>query len=205
MLNITFPAGGHAVRGNLYDNAQREYHSQWAANAEVDAYFREAHYARQKRVGEKERLLNRGGIVFPNVVYNAANRTSITTWVPRAPNRTEVWKWCFVPKNAPQVVKDVMRNYLLRYTGPAGMVEQDDFENWSSAQTGASSVVARRRPLNFQLRLGNHAKWAWPEPWIGAGALVDEGVSEHAQRVFYDRWAEMMTGKPQSFRHKAAG
>lgn len=204
MLNITFPAGGHAVRGNLYEHAMREYFSQWGANPEVDEYFRDAHYARQKRVGERERLLNRGGVVFPNFVYNAANRTSVTTWIPRAPGRTEVWKWVFVPKNAPQVVKDVMRNYLLRYTGPAGMVEQDDFENWGSAQVGAESTLARRLPMNYQLRLGGEAKWAWPEPWIGAGALVDEGVSEHAQRIFYDRWSEMMTGQPQPFRREAA-
>lgn len=204
LLNITFPAGGHAVRGSLYETEGRDYHPQWAANPEVDEYFRDAHYKRQKRLGEKERLLNRGGLVFPNFVYNAANRTSISTYVPRAPNRTEIWKWIFVPKNAPQVVKDVMRSYLLRYTGPAGMVEQDDFENWGSAQLGAESVLARRRPLNYQLRLGADARWAWPEPWIGAGALVDPGVSEHAQRIFYDRWDEMMTGRPQAFRLEAA-
>ncbi|WP_156680788.1 aromatic ring-hydroxylating oxygenase subunit alpha [Sphingomonas profundi] len=204
LLNITFPAGGHAVRGNLYENPGRDYQSQWAADPEVDAYFRDAHYARQKRLGEKERLLNRGGIVFPNFVYNAANRTSITSWIPRGPSRTEVWKWIFVPKKAPQAVKDAMRNYLLRYTGPAGMVEQDDFENWGSAQVGANSILARRLPMNYQLRLGDHARWAWPERWIGEGALVDEGVSEHAQRIFYDRWAEMMSGTPQAFRQEAA-
>ena len=58
--------------------------------------------------------------------------------------------------------------------------------------------------MNYQLRLGDHAKWAWPEPWIGAGALVDEGVSEHAQRVFYARWTEMMTGDPHTLRQEAA-
>ena len=205
LLNITFPAGGHAVRGNLYETAMRPYFSQWAANPEVDEYFHDAHYAKQKRVGEKERLLNRGGVVFPNFVYNAANRNSITTYVPRSSGVTEIWKWVFVPKKAPQAVKDAMRSYLLRYTGPAGMVEQDDFENWGSAQIGAESALARRLPMNYQLRLDNsHAKWAWPEPWIGAGALVDEGVSEHAQRVFYDRWLGMMTGEPQDLRQEAA-
>lgn len=204
LLNITFPAGGHAVRGNLYENEAREYQSQWAANPEVDEYFRDAHYKRQKRLKDKERLLNRGGVVFPNFVYNSANRTSITTYVPRAPGKTEIWKWIFVPKNAPQVVKDTMRHYLLRYTGPAGMVEQDDFENWGAAQIGAESPLARRLPMNYQLRLGDNAKWAWPEPWIGAGALVDEGVSEHAQRVFYDRWAEMMTAEIPAVRQEAA-
>ncbi len=202
-LNVAFPAGGHAIRANLYDTPNREYFSQWSQIPEADEYFRNAHYARQKRLGEKERLLNRGGIVFPNFAYNSANRTSASVWVPRAAGRTEVWKWVFLPKNAPQVVKDTMRNYLLRYAGPAGMVEQDDFENWHSAQVGSESVAAERLPMNYQLHIG-HAKWAWPEPWIGEGALVDEGVSEHAQRVFYDRWYEMMTGKPRVFRKEAA-
>ncbi len=192
-LNVAYPAGGHAARLNLYDDRQRDYHSQWALIPEVDEYFREAHYARQSRLGEKARMLNRGGIVFPNMAYNSASRWQITMWVPRAPNKTEVWKWYFVPKNAPQKVKDTLRHYLLRYGGPSGMVEQDDIENWASAQVGAESPAARQLPLNLTLHMG-HAQWAWPEPWLGAGAYVDEGVSEHAQRMFYKRWAEMMSG-----------
>jgi phenylpropionate dioxygenase-like ring-hydroxylating dioxygenase large terminal subunit len=203
ILNVAYPAGGHAARLNLYDNEVREYHSQWALLPEVDEYFREAHYARQTRLGEKARMLNRGGIVFPNIAYNSAGRWQVTMWVPRAPNRTEVWKWYFVPKNAPPSVKDALRHYLLRYGGPTGMVEQDDIENWASAQVGAESSVARRLPLNLTLRMGQ-ARWAWPEPWLGAGAYVDEGVSEHAQRMFYGRWAEMMGGPTRSHVQRAS-
>ncbi|WP_281367464.1 aromatic ring-hydroxylating oxygenase subunit alpha [Sphingomonas chungangi] len=193
ILNVAYPAGGHAARVSLYDKAGRDYQSQWAMLPEVDEYFRDAHYKRQERLGEQGRILNRGGIVFPNIAYNSAGRWQITMWVPRAPNRTEVWKWYFVPKSAPQAVKDALRHYLLRYGGPTGMVEQDDIENWASAQIGAESEAARRLPMNYTLHMG-HAQWAWPEPWLGEGAYVDEGVSEHAQRVFYQRWAEMMGG-----------
>lgn len=196
-LNVAYPDGGHAARVSLYDTAEREYFSQWSQNSEADDYFREAHYARQNKLGEQARLLNRGGIVFPNMAFNSASRTSIAMWIPRSPNRTEVWRWVFVPKDAPAVVKDVLRHYLLRYGGPAGMVEQDDFENWASAQVGAESRVARALPYNYGLRLDG-AKWGWPEPWLGKRALVDEGVSEHAQRVFYARWAQMMTGEPNA-------
>jgi len=203
ILNVAYPAGGHAARVNLYDDQQREYHSQWALIPEVDEYFRDAHYARQSRLGERARLLNRGGIVFPNMAYNSASRWQITTWVPRAPGRTEVWKWYFVPKKAPQKVKDTLRHYLLRYGGPAGMVEQDDIENWASAQVGADSTAARRLPMNYALHMGK-ARWAWPVPWLGDGAYVDEGVSEHAQRVFYGRWAEMM-GAPAVEHAQEAG
>ena len=193
-LNVSYPAGGHAARVNLYDDEQRDYHSQWSLIPEVDEYFRQAHYKRQARLGEQARLLNRGGIVFPSMAYNSANRWQITMAVPRAPNRTEVWKWYFVPKDARPAVKDALRHYLLRYGGPSGMVEQDDIENWASAQVGAESFAARGLPLNYTLHMGQ-AKWAWPVTWLGEGAYVDEGVSEHAQRVFYERWAEMM-GSP---------
>ncbi|MGA2394034.1 MAG: aromatic ring-hydroxylating dioxygenase subunit alpha [Candidatus Lustribacter sp.] len=196
ILNVAYPAGGHAARVSLYDDEARGYQSQWAQSPEADEYFRAAHYARQKRLGSRSRLLNRGGIVFPNMAYNAAGRSTIAIWVPLAPNLTEVWKWYFVPKNAPQAVKDVLRHYLLRYGGPPGMVEQDDIENWASAQVGAESVVARPLPMNYALRLGG-GKWAWPEPWLGAGAYVDEDWSEHSQRVFYAHWAEMMGGERQ--------
>ncbi len=194
-LNVAYPDGGHAARVSLYDDAEREYYPQWALNPEVDDYFREAHYARQAKLGAQARLLNRGGVVFPNMAFNSAGRSSIAMWVPRSPNRTEVWRWIFVPKDAPAAAKDAMRRYLLRYGGPAGMVEQDDFENWAAAQVGAESSVARALPYNYELRL-HGAKWGWPERWLGERALVDEGVSEHAQRVFYARWRHLMTGEP---------
>lgn len=194
-LNVAYPDGGHAARVSLYDEADREYFSQWKLDPDIDEYFREAHYARNKLLGEEARLLNRGGIVFPNMAYNAAARTSISMWIPRSPGVTEVWRWVLIPRHAPQAVRDAIRRYLLRYGGPAGMVEQDDFENWAAAQVGAESKVARQLPFNYELRL-DEAKWAWPEPWLGERALVDEGVSEHAQRVFYARWAQMMTGEP---------
>jgi hypothetical protein len=191
-LNLSYPAGGHAGRVSLYDRADRPYISMWATHPEVDAYYRDAHYARQKRLGEKARFYNRGGIIFPSLAYNAAGRTSVTIWIPRAPGVTEAWKWYFVPKDAPNAVKDALRHYLLRYGGPTGMVEQDDIENWSAATRGCESPYALSTPFNYQLHMGE-AKWAWPEPWLGKAAYVDEGVSEHAQRMFYARWHAMMT------------
>lgn len=190
-LNLAYPAAGHAARASLYDDPSREYVSMWGQNPQVDEYFREAHYARQKRHGDKSRFYNRGGVIFPSMAYNAAGRTSISAWVPKAPGVTEVWRWYLVPRKAPQAVKDALRHYLLRYGGPAGMVEQDDVENWSGAQVGTESEVAGDYPFNYQLSLGN-AQWAWPEPWLGQGALVDEDISENNQRCFYKRWAELM-------------
>ncbi|HXP93553.1 MAG TPA: Rieske 2Fe-2S domain-containing protein [Candidatus Binatia bacterium] len=189
-LNIAHP-GGHTVRANLYDELN-EYESMWANVPEVDAYYRKCHALRQKRLGDRARLFSRGGIVFPNMHYNTGGRTMIGIWVPVSASQTEVWRWLFVPRNAPQVVKDTLRHFYLRYAGPSGMTEQDDMENWSAAQRGTSGSTSRRYPFNYQLDL-HEARRAWPEPWLGADAMVTAGVSEHNQRTFYARWNELMS------------
>ncbi len=58
-LNIAHP-GGHTVRANLYE-ALTDYTSLWGDEPEVDAYFRLAHEKRQKRLGDRARLITRGG------------------------------------------------------------------------------------------------------------------------------------------------
>jgi hypothetical protein len=97
-----------------------------------------------------------------------------------------------VPRNAPQIVKDTLRHFYMRYAGPSGMTEQDDMENWTAAQRGTSGTWARRHPFNFQLS-PDDAHRAWPEPWLGKDAMVVAGVSEHNQRSFYTRWNELMS------------
>lgn len=191
ILNLAYPGSGHACRVSLYEDPKRAYASMWGQVPEVDEYFREAHYERQRRLGDRSRFYNRGGVIFPSMAYNAAGRTTISAYVPKAPGITEVWRWYLVPRKAPQAVKDALRHYLLRYAGPAGMVEQDDIENWSGAQAGTESAVASQFPFNFKLALGK-AKAAWPEPWFGESSLCDEGISENAQRCFYGRWNELM-------------
>ena len=37
----------------------------------------------------------------------------------------------------------------MRYSGPAGMTEQDDMENWSYATNGAMGTIAKRYPFNY--------------------------------------------------------
>ncbi|MGA2393816.1 MAG: Rieske 2Fe-2S domain-containing protein [Candidatus Lustribacter sp.] len=189
-LNVAHP-GGHTVRVNLYEKLS-PYESMWAAVPEVDDYYRKCHEARQKRLGDRARLFSRGGIVFPNMHYNTGGRTTIGVWIPVSAHETEVWRWLFVPRNAPQIVKDTLRHFYMRYAGPSGMTEQDDMENWTASQRGTSGVWSRRYPFNYQLSPAD-AHRAWPEPWLGADAMVVAGVSEHNQRAFYTRWNELMS------------
>ena len=193
-MSIADPARGHTIRASVY-KALGGYDPQTSAPDEVNDYYRLCHEARQKRLGDKARLLIHGGVIFPNTHFNSAGRTTIGLWQPLGTSRTEVWRWLFVPKTAPAIVKDTLREYYLRYAGPAGMVEQDDMENWTAAQRGAEGVIARGYPFNYQLAMGL-ARPSSPEEWLGREVSITEDVAEHNQRAFYAHWARLVASEP---------
>src|SRR6185503_9065111 len=74
------------------------------------------------------------GTIFPNMSFHGhIFPRTIAVWHPVSTEVTEGWRWLLVDKDAPQEVKDYARHLFLRYSGPAGMVEQDDMENWNYA------------------------------------------------------------------------
>ena len=50
-------------------------------------------------------------------------------------------------------VKDFLRHYYIRYSGPSGLTEQDDMENWNYAHAASRGTIARRIPTT--------TRWAW--------------------------------------------
>ncbi|HKT18951.1 MAG TPA: SRPBCC family protein [Stellaceae bacterium] len=193
-MSIADPKRGHTIRASIYRDLP-SYDDQEGASAEVNDYYQHCHEKRQKRLGDKARLLIHGGVVFPNTHFNSAGRTTIGLWLPLSAGRTEVWRWLFVPRNAPAAVKDTLREYYLRYAGPSGMVEQDDMENWTAAQRGAESLVSRRYPFNYQLAMGLE-RGARDGEWLGKDVTITEDVTEHNQRAFYAHWARLVADAP---------
>jgi hypothetical protein len=86
-------------------------------------------------------------------------------------------------------VKEVLRHYYMRYSGPAGMTEQDDMENWYYASAASKGVIARRFPYNYQMALGRE------NPNDVVPELGTDGYNEQNQRGMYRRWAEQMEAK----------
>ena len=91
-------------------------------------------------------------------------------------------------------VKDFLRDYYIRYSGPAGMTEQDDMENWNYAHAASRGMIARRYPYNYEkgsargreLRMGR-------VPHAGPGHRPDPAQSsETIMRNLYRRWAQFM-------------
>lgn len=193
-MSVADPARGHTIRASVY-KALGPYDPQAGASDEVNDYYRKCHDERQRRLGDKARLLIHGGVIFPNTHFNSAGRTTIGLWLPQSASRTEVWRWLFVPRSAPAVVKDTLREYYLRYAGPAGMVEQDDMENWTAAQRGTESPIARKFPFNYQLAMGIERRQR-PGEWLGDDVTITEDVTEHNQRAFYAHWARRIADGP---------
>jgi hypothetical protein len=131
------------------------------------------------------------GTIFPNMSFHGRQPRTIAVFHPVGPTEVEMWRFYLMDADAPEAVKDASRHYFLRYSGPGGMTESDDMENWSYSTEASKGVVARRLPYNYQMGLGH----AVPVPGL-RGAVQSGEFSEENARIFYARWAEFMGGKP---------
>jgi hypothetical protein len=135
------------------------------------------------------------GEIFPNIALHPRQPRTIGVWHPRGPHQTEVWRWYLVDKEAPPEVKDVLRQYYMRYSGPGGLTEQDDMENWNYAHAASRGTIARRYPYSYEQGMGYEVhNFAWeglPLPGVVMD-ITEARSSEHNLRNFYKRWAEFM-------------
>jgi hypothetical protein len=99
-----------------------------------------------------------------------------------------MWRVYFVDKDAPTEARDFLRRYYMRYSGPGGMTEQDDMENWAYASHASEGTIARRYPYHYKSGLG-----AGAEHPVVPGLVTDEPItSEQNPRMLYQRWADFM-------------
>ncbi len=161
----------------------------------VSEYFRHCEAERRRTRGAEARLLGAPGEIFPNIALLPRQPRTIAVWHPRGPHQTEVWRWFLVDREAPQEVKDFLRDYYIRYSGPAGMTEQDDMENWNYAHQASRGTIARRHPYSYEMGLGTAVE---NFEWDGLrlpGKVIDITTaqsSEEPMRNLYARWAQFM-------------
>lgn len=160
---------------------------------ELTAYFQAAWAERNSRYETQGRPVGALGpaTLFPNLSFHAGGfPRSLLVAHPQSPWETEVWRWYLVDDDAPEDVAEWLRHYYLRYSGPAGLVEQDDMENWGYATEASRGTIARRYPYNYQLGLGT------TRPSRLAGAVESEFfMTEENARNYYRRWAAFVAGE----------
>ncbi len=186
---LSFPDLGHGVNGGSRETADIDYVPSWPDNPEVDEFYAEARRHRQERLRAGEVRYRSGpSTIFPNTSFHDDPR-AIFVWHPAGPSRMELWRWFLVDKQAPPVVKDSLRHFGLRYSGPGGMTESDDAENWNYATAASKGTIAGRYPFNYEMGLG-HSKPV--EGLRGAVTSENETLTENNARSLYKRWAEFM-------------
>ncbi|MET8506863.1 aromatic ring-hydroxylating dioxygenase subunit alpha [Streptomyces sp. NPDC004787] len=144
-----------------------------------------------ERVGEERALkvFASHNTVFPNFSWLGQGHT-MRVWHPRGPEQMEVWAWTFVPKDAPEDVRDAYRKTTQYTFSPAGVYETDDGENWPEIQAVLRGWKARQTAFNMQMGMGFEERNAY-----GLPGVTNDVLSETAARGFYQRWRDLMVGK----------
>jgi phenylpropionate dioxygenase-like ring-hydroxylating dioxygenase large terminal subunit len=167
---------GHAISGPNVASAPPTTSAAWRARPEAQA------------------ALGPAGIDVaghPNIFPTAwvALTTQLSLRIPRSPTQTEVWWFTFVDRDAPKDARDFMIFMANHTFGPAGLLEQEDGENW--IQGTKQSVGFASRKVKQILKMG-----------LGKGKIVrqdglariDGATNEHGQLWTYGAWASYVRG-----------
>jgi phenylpropionate dioxygenase-like ring-hydroxylating dioxygenase large terminal subunit len=186
---IGFDGLGHGGLGFPPTYEERPFVADQFGDPEIDDYHRDVRAARERNLGDQMRVGLVVGTVFPNMSFHAEQPRSLAFAHPVSATEVEMWRMYLVDADAPASVKDMLRRYYLRYSGPGGMTESDDMENWTSVTEASQGAIARRNGFNYQLGLGKEA------PIDGLRGAVQSGnYSEGNARIYYRRWAQFMKG-----------
>ncbi|WP_374348649.1 aromatic ring-hydroxylating dioxygenase subunit alpha [Phenylobacterium sp.] len=128
--------------------------------------------------------------IFPNL-WITLGGMQLCLRLPRGPEATELWWFTVVPKNAPPEVRHMAVRQAVHLFGPAGLLEQDDGENWSQSTRASHGIASRKLGHTLQMGLGQD------EANIGAGGqqYIETQVNEHGQRWLYRSWVEWLTAR----------
>ncbi len=124
--------------------------------------------------------------IFPNCSFLPGLNT-VRAWHPRGPHEIEVWAFTIVDADAPDDIKDEFRRQSMRSFSAGGVFEQDDGENWVEIQHVLRGHMARSRPFNAEMGLGetqSHPDYP---------GTISNVYSEEAARGMYAHWVRMMT------------
>lgn len=185
---ITFPELGHGLLGNVPYFAEPEYSAPYQDHPEVQDYYRSVYEQRVANLGDRQRVFLRVGTIFPNMSVHGWQPRTITVYHPVSATEMEMWRMYLVDADAPEPVKEAARHYYLRYSGPGGMTESDDMENWSSVTQGSVGSVAQEQVFSYHMGQGH----AQPAEHLNE-ALVSFEYSEESARAYYRRWAQFMS------------
>ncbi|HWM33921.1 MAG TPA: aromatic ring-hydroxylating dioxygenase subunit alpha [Pseudolysinimonas sp.] len=187
---IGFPALGHGLIGEPPHYAEPEYRPGWTLDEEAAAYDRRNYDRRVEKFGDQRRVSMTVGTIFPNMSFHGRQPRTIAVFHPISPTQMEMWRIFLVDRDAPESVKEAARNYYMSYSGPGGLTESDDMENWSYATESSKGTVSRSIYFNYEMGLGHAVELEGIEGAVENGVFTEENA-----RIFYNRWNEFMNAE----------
>lgn len=184
--------GGHGVTYGIKPLATPR--TEYSGSKITAEYFQECWRKRVEKYGKRAEVSAIVGTIFPNMSFHGQQPRTILASHPHNPFKTEMWRVYFVDKDAPLEVKRFLRSYYIRYSGPGGMTEQDDMENWNYASAASAGTIARRKRYNYKSGLGLGGKI----DEIPGHVTEKPFTSEQNPRALYKRWAEFMDARSWS-------
>ncbi len=134
--------------------------------------------------------------VFPTSWITVSSQLSLR--VPRTPNLTEFWYFSFVDKNASPEARQLQTFFANHVFGPAGMLEQEDGENWVQSTQQTFGYASRKVPQILKMNLGRGT--VIKEHGL---ARIEGKTTEHAQLWTYASWAQWLKGSDWETLRKA--
>jgi nitrite reductase/ring-hydroxylating ferredoxin subunit len=135
----------------------------------------------------RSRMRPVAGLIWPNLAI-IPSIGSIHVIQPKGARWSEIWSWQLVDRDAPDEVKQAIRRTATTLFGPAGLIEQDDGENWSAL---TRSAAGHHSSANyFDVSMGIDSDFIHPELPGVSGPMM----SEHNIRGFYRRWRKEIGG-----------
>jgi phenylpropionate dioxygenase-like ring-hydroxylating dioxygenase large terminal subunit len=150
-------------------------------------------YMREKAAKRKERLGKMATTheiphIFPNI--GAVGR-ALRVMHPQGPAESEIWTYVLVDKNAPPEVKRAMILGRQRISGPSGIQQKDDMENWF-IQTRYSKGFATRWMLRQNNQLGMSKPSVDGPSSFGMAGNFHRAPTDENYRRFFEHYALTM-------------
>jgi phenylpropionate dioxygenase-like ring-hydroxylating dioxygenase large terminal subunit len=178
---------GHALSGPQY-NDQIKTMMQLGLGHDTDWRQTEEGQAMLGAVGNKAIAHPH---VFPNLWMAFPGHGQLSLRLPRGPLQTEIWWFSFEDVDTTPEKHAIARQRAGHSFGPAGMLEQDDGENWGESTRGSMGVISSKYRLHYGMAKG-HGEVIKDE---SGPPRIEHSLNEFAQMWHYQAWAEWMAAE----------
>lgn len=186
---------GHAIGGpGLSEESQLKIVKEHGHKKPTSAYDRKEYTDIWRATDQARETLGPVGVrsrghpnIFPNF-WITLGGTQACLRIPKGPLETELWWFTFVDKSIPPEARREFVRGVSHIFGPAGLLEQDDGENWAHSTRASIGTLTGARPAVISMGQGHDQVVEDPS----GQSHINTVVNEHGQRWTYRSWQEWM-------------